>query len=196
MNIMIDMDGCLADFICGFTTLAAQIYGTPITETSEQPRWDGFVGLSPLQIHVTWQRVFESEDFWEQLGTLVGTRTLERIDDMQDHHRIHFVTSRQGIHTHDQTVSWLESRGILSPEVIIVPSAATKGHIAVGLGIDYCIDDKAGNAVYVQYHVPGIKSYILDRRYNQFDAEVIGSKVKRVSTVENYLDDIERAVLR
>ena len=92
-------------------------------------------------------------------------------------------------------MAWLEERHIYSPEVIVVPSAATKGNIAVGLNVQYSIDDKAGNAVYVQYHVPGIKSYIIDRKYNQFDAEVLGSKVKRVKAVDEFLDDIEKAAL-
>ena len=55
------------------------------------------------------------------------------------------------------------------------------------------IDDKAGNAVYAEYHNKDrrdFNSYVLDRPYNQFDAEVIGSRVRRVSTVERYLSDI------
>ncbi len=192
MNIMFDMDGVLADFICGFTTLAAKMYGTPITTTHEQPKWDGFPGLTSLQIAVTWNRVKESTDFWANLGTLVGTQTLERINDLHVIHRVHFVTSRPGIDTYDQTVSWLESRGILTPQVLVVPNAACKGAAAAAINADYTVDDKAGNAVYVQYHVPGVKSYIIDRHYNQFNAEVIGSKVKRIWLMDEYLEDIEK----
>jgi len=191
MNIMFDMDGCLADFIYGFTSLAAVMFGCAVTRTSEQPKWDGFPGITTRQINMVWERVKRSPDFWNRLDSLVDDPTFNRISDMQHEHRVHFVTSRQGVSTHDQTVAWLEERGIMSPEVVIIPSAASKGHMAAALQIEYAIDDKAGNAVYVGYHVPGVHSYILDRKYNQFDPEVIGSKVKRVWCVDEFLNDIE-----
>ena len=191
MNIMFDMDGCLADFIRGFTGLAAVMFGCPITTTHEQPKWDGFPGMTALQINLVWKRVKLGTDFWSRLGSLVGDETFTRIENLQEDHHLYFVTSRPGIRTHDQTVGWLEERGILSPEVLVVPTAASKGHAAAAIGAEYCLDDKAGNAVYVQYHVPGIKSYILNRKYNQFDPEVIGSKVKRVNQVGDFISDIE-----
>jgi len=195
MNIMFDMDGCLADFIRGFTGLAAVMFGCPVTTTHEQPLWDGFPGMNALQITLVWKRIKVSTDFWNRLGSLVGDRTFERIDQLQEDHHIQFVTSRQGIHAHDQTVAWLEERNIVSPEVLIVPTAASKGHAAAAIHAEYCIDDKAGNAVYVQYHVPSIHSYILNRRYNQFDHEVIGSKVKRVGQVGDFISDIENVTM-
>ena len=195
MNIMFDMDGCLADFICGFTTLAAAMFGCPITTTHEQPKWDGFPGMSALQVNLVWKRVRTMSDFWQRLGSLVGDETFERISQLQDEHRVHFVTSRQGVVTYEQTISWLEERGILSPEVLVVPTAASKGHAAAAIHAEWAIDDKAGNAVYVAYHVPGIKSYIVNRKYNQFDPEVIGSKVKRVGQVGDFLSDIENVTM-
>lgn len=195
MQIMVDIDGVLADFICGFTTLAAAMFGCPITTTSEQPKWDGFPGMTALQINLVWKRVKTSTDFWNRLGSLVGDKTFDRISELQVDHRVHFVTSRHGLAAHDQTVGWLEERGILSPEVLVVPSADSKGHAAAAIHADYSIDDKAGNAVYVQYHVPSVKSYILNRQYNQFDPEVLGSKVKRVNDVVDFIADIENVTM-
>jgi len=61
------------------------------------------------------------------------------------------------------------------------------------VGATHALDDKAGNALAIQYMAPGTKSYLLDAPYNQFDHEVVGSKVIRVKTVDTFLDDLEVA---
>ena len=93
MNVMFDLDGCLADFIKGFTTLASNLFGTPITDTHEQPKWDGFPGMMSLQMQITWKHVNESQSFWHELDPLVTPEMFKRINALQRFHHIYFATS-------------------------------------------------------------------------------------------------------
>jgi len=194
MNVMFDMDGVLADFIKGFTTLAHNLFDTPITDTSGQPRWDGFPGMTDLQMQVTWKHVNESQSFWYELEPLVGKELFARINALQKYHHIYFVTSRTGTDVHTQTMEWLEQQGVSNPEVIVLPAGSRKGEIAQALQAKTAIDDKAGNAVFMSYLCPKTTSYIINRQYNQFDPSVLGSKVVRIYSVDQYLDRLERSI--
>ena len=80
------------------------------------------------------------------------------------------------------------ANGVENPAVII---SGKKGEFAKVVGATHAIDDKAGNAVYLQYESPKKKSYLLDASYNQFDQKVLGTKVVRVATVDEFLDAVE-----
>ncbi len=192
--VMFDVDGVLADFVYSFTVLANRLYGTPVTLTDDQPRWDGFPGMTPEQIDETWAVINRSPDFWTNVKPAVATHTFDRINSLQDKANVYFTTNRKdyGTDTAGQTWQWLQDNGVLLPSVVLVEK---KGELARSINADFLIDDKAGNAIYAAYHAaPKLKSYILDRPYNQFDNNVIGSKVTRVYTVKDFLDDVEKSL--
>ena len=189
--VLFDIDGVLADFVKGFTTLASRMFeGVPITETVNQPKWDGFPGMTDKQIAAVWAEIDTGRPFWSELEPMATEYELERIDQLTSFADVYFTTARRGEGALFQTKAWLHDRAIWNPNIILVHK---KGEVAKALNATFMIDDKAGNAVYAEYHNKDrwdFQSYVLDRPYNRFDAEVIGSKVKRVSTVERYLNDI------
>ena len=190
--IMFDIDGVLADFSLGFTTLANTLHGTPVTTTAQKVTWDGFPGLTDNQESVAWTAVYNSSVFLLNLAPLISHTVFERLNWLQACADVYFVTHRQGVKAKSQTLEWLASYGIRDPQVIISES---KGETAKVIRAEYSIDDKAGNACAVAWLTRGTKtpclSFILDRLYNQFDHKMIGGKVIRVYTVSEFLDYVE-----
>jgi hypothetical protein len=100
---------------------------------------------------------------------------------------VYFVTARLGKSVKQQTEQWLQTFGITNPTVLVTTSKADAARV---VGATHAIDDKAGNAVAIQY-MSTAKSYLLDRPYNRFDNSVVGTKIQRVMTVDEFLCDIE-----
>lgn len=154
----------------------------------ENPSWGSYGGMSPKAVDMTWDYVKNSSDFWETLPALVGPTTFRRINALQDQHAVYFVTNRMGRHAKWQTESWLRWRGIANPTVVL---SAAKADFARAVGVTHSLEDKAGTAVCVQYISPRTTSYLIRRPYNEFDPAVLGSKVVRVDTVDEFLDQVE-----
>ena len=176
----------------GFTKLAAASFPgrgvVPIT-TLQQKKWDSSFGMDAETEWGTWELVKRSTTFWATLEPLVTEETLGQIDSLRSWANIYFVTSRVGDTVLEQTSCWLKNSGIGWPNVIVT---SAKGEIAHALKADYMIDDKVGNCIYTYYQTKDIETlvYILHRPYNQFDHDVVGKGIKRVLTVEEFLDDI------
>jgi uncharacterized HAD superfamily protein len=186
--VMFDIDGVLADFVGAYTALAHEYYGTPIYTSLEQASWDfKQLGLTNAQKNFLWEKIKSSESWWTSLAPLLHRDTYIDIDGLQMEADIYFVTSRPGVNVRWQTKQWLQAQGIYSPSVIL---SSRKGDVATGLQADFMIDDKAGNAIFVKYQSPKTRVFILDREYNQFNPGVIGSKVERIKSVEDFIKEI------
>ncbi len=193
--IMCDIDGCLADFVKGFTTLAHSIWPhVPITETLRQPRWDGFPGMTKDEIDFTLKIINESNAFWVGLPTMTPRMTFVDLNAIDRDADVYFTTNRQGAKVKQQTEEWLHKQGIANPRVLIVER---KGELARSIGATFMIDDKAGNAIYAAYHAaPTLRSFIIDRPYNRFDSWVVGSKVTRVSSMYEFLGHVWETITK
>lgn len=185
MKIVLDVDGCLADFVLGFTKLAHKHFGTPVTRTLDQPSWQGFPGLANWHVRETWGRVNESTTFWYDLEPLVTQYDLFEIEHRRQYGEVYFCTARTGESAKRQTEMWLRVNGIYNPTVIICKH---KGDFCKAIGADYAIEDKASNASYIDWQTDGkTKSYLINRPYNQVPDEFLASGVKRVNTVTEFM---------
>lgn len=176
---MFDIDGVLASFLDAYRQVEVTFGQTPTTEA----RWDAYWKTD------VWAYIKRSEEFWLKVPPLATPEEFARIYDLSFENDLYFVTNRPGKAVKWQTERWLEMRGVRNPTVII---SGKKGEMARALGAHFSIDDKAPNAVFTQYWSPETKSFLLDAPYNQFDPGVMGSKVIRVKTVNDFLDEVSR----
>lgn len=189
MIVQIDVDGVVADFMTAFTRLARDMGFTQnVSGTTEQKVWERYGDVPPEAVGRVWDRIKQSKDFWLHCDPLVDTNTFLRLADMTEQHDLYFVTARVGKHAKRQTEVWLSWHGMSRPCVVI---SSRKGEIAKALDANYAIDDKAGNPIFTAYYSPKTRSYVIDRPYNKFDSDVVGGKVRRVATLDAFLDDVE-----
>lgn len=167
--------------------------GVPVTTTSEQPSWNCFVGMDKKQVRLVWDKIKKDPMFWFELPPLVPEWEFERINELNEYHRVYFVTSRVGLDCKTQTEGWLNQHGVYRPTVII---SSRKGDIARAVNADFSIDDKASNASCIAWMTDDrTKSYLLDRKYNQCPQDFLASSVIRIGSVRNYLDIINYELL-
>jgi hypothetical protein len=177
--VQFDVDGVLADFGTGYDRLCRMLgLIPPGPEAPWDAKWDTDV----------WANIRSSVDFWMNLPALVPDAIFARIQRIAE--PVYFVTARPGTRTKWQTEEWLKDRGVYEPTVIVTGKKAEFAH---AVGVTHAIDDKAGNAVAIQYMAPRTKSYLLDEPYNRFDHSVLGSKVIRVKQVGEFMAAVETA---
>lgn len=193
-KLLLDVDGVLAEFIGSFTKKAHEL-GSGVLPylTKHQEQWD-FNNMPRQVVRATWDWVAANKgEFWGNLAPAATAEEFARIEEMDRAHskyEVYFVTSRMDGGKF-WTEHWLRRQGISDPTVVI---CHRKAGFAQAVGIDASLDDKAGNAIALAYGFLDAKkgtSYVLDRLYNRFDPEVVGSKVVRVETVGQFLDKVE-----
>jgi 5'(3')-deoxyribonucleotidase len=182
--IALDVDGVLADFVWGFTAIGKQAFGGKVVKTPDHMGWNDFPGLDKNQIGMIWDFIKKSRHFWRMLNPCVPEIVFDQLQWISQNEGLYFVTNRPGDTAKQQTEGWLRDHGISNPTVII---SGDKGYTVQAIGAQYYIDDKAGNAVFAKYHNRDCNVYLLDRPYNRFDQTVVGTKVRRVDTVEQFL---------
>lgn len=187
--VQIDVDGVVADFMTTYTTLAKEMgFTSTISGSLDQRVWEQYGDVPRDAVGRVWDRIKQSESFWLNCPALVDVNTFLRMTDMQVHHDLYFVTARVGKRAKFQTQLWLEWHGIRRPSVVM---SNKKGEVAKAISANYAIDDKAGNPIFTAYYSPKTRSYVIDRPYNKFDSDVVGGKVRRVATLDAFLDDVE-----
>ena len=185
-----DIDGVLADFIGGFTTLASKTYKNVPYSTVHQKLWGKFAGLSEKEEHETWNVVDQMTDFWATLPTLLTTAQWDKLCTLNLRSNVYFATNRRGKDPLDETKSWLESFGVYRPNVVLTKF---KGEFCRVVNARYMIDDKADNASCIAWNserTGGITiPYLLARKYNEYNDQNIGSRhVRRIESIDTFLD--------
>lgn len=185
MIIQCDVDGVLADFDLGYRLKFRERYGV-LKERAQ--RWDDSTDS------LVWQDIKASRDFWSTLHPLQKKEVYRDLNTLQLlGHTVYYVTARVGFEPHRQTYEWLRSQGIEHPTVIV---SHLKAVFAEAAGTTHAIDDKFGNAYVVSLLPQGVKSYLLDAPYNRLDHGIVGGRVKRIDSVEQFLHNIFRDIAK
>lgn len=188
MNIQIDVDGVLADFVKGFYD-AARYYipNLPMITTYEQETWNGWAGI-PGNIQSTiWREIEESKVWWYELDALPTLAERESLLglDYTDGLNMYFVTSRPGKYAKFLTERWIRSYcNIVHPTVIV---AKNKAAIAKLLNIDFSIEDNGPNAEKIAEVIrKPCQSFLIDRPYNN----KYPYRATRVKTLGEFLEKV------
>lgn len=199
ITIGFDVDGVLADFVKGFTTLCNKMYGTPILNYSKVKHWnfEGWYGLTKEQLQKVWKAIRKDRYFWNDLRLLISLDESDYIGHLTTQANVVFITSRPGDTAHYQTAYWIEKYfNIRYPQVIVT---SKKGLICAGLGVKYFIDDKVTNCINIKEISPKTKNYLLTYPHSDSLRELlpnyfINNEIICVKDVKNYLDILEQNV--
>lgn len=126
--IAIDLDGVLADFTYGFTSLGHRMFGLPVVSSHHAPEWPFDWYATPEQIAAIWDTINQSRTFWEDLPPLITDDTFGVID---GYWHIIFVTTRIGKNVKEQTEEWLGYHGVMGAEVIVTTNKSLVEDIGV-----------------------------------------------------------------
>jgi hypothetical protein len=193
-TIIFDVDGCLADFVWGFTKEVIERgsfvdmagYPQPWGTRENKSRWDFTDRFTKKEIEDAWSRVKGSKNWWTKLPALEDHETFAQIDELQYDHHVLFVTARVGWNPQWQTRVWLEDHGVLQPNVVVTEK---KGEIASAVGASFHVDDKPENAACVHWMAKKCRSYFVEHDYRK-GGDWLPERIKRIKSVKEYLNDI------
>ena len=170
----IDLDGCVANFNEGFAErLRAKGVEVPSFEVAWPTTWHWPQQYaSPEVVNATWAEVWNDPLFWWNLAPLkevFDTDLWHRLRELEaEGHELYFMTHRQGVRVHAQSVKWLRDYlGLRSPQVLIVPGS--KARVAKQLNLDVALDDMpmvAEEYSRLEDRRPAFRSFMLARPYN------------------------------
>lgn len=199
ITIGFDVDGVLADFVKGFTTLCNKMYGTPVLEYNQVKHWnfEGWYGLTKEQLQSVWRYIRHDTYFWNGLGMLISFDDADYVGHLSTKANVVFITSRPGNTAYRQTCRWINTHfNIEFPQVIVT---SKKGLVCAGLGVKYFIDDKVTNCINIKEISPKTRNYLLTYPHSDSLRELlpnyfINNEIICVKDVKNYLDILEKNV--
>lgn len=167
MNIGIDLDDVLSDFISKYTKICNRLHGKPpIGTIPDSWEWNNF-DLTKEQHDAVWEKIRETFNFWKKIDPMSGAspKLLRRI--VADH-KVVFITARvesDGDSVQRQTAAWLDDTfGIEYPTVL---ASYDKGPLAAALKLDAFIDDRPKNIIEIKQAVPTCQMYLKNSGHNQ-----------------------------
>lgn len=194
--IVMDMDGCLADFNWAYLDMLNRVSGKQVVvpDDWEPQEWsyERGLGFTAEEIRSAWDLIADpANNFWAGLSDYPEAGdAVDRLDLLREGGKhIIFLTTRVGTHAKLQTEEWLDDMGYRFPTVIV---SGTKGPICAALGATHFLDDRDKNCMEVSQCSPNTKVYLLARPWNrglQQTASLQGITVVR--TVGEYLTQVE-----
>jgi len=194
-NVVIDIDGVLAEFNIPFAKRLSDASGIPLEQfTFTEWHWYRKTGIDKQLVTEVWDSICdplnakEQFAFWHSLRALPWAREL--IKWFVQHpleYTPHFVTARSPI-LHEVTYLWLkDTLHVRNPRLIF---SDEKGYICAGLNATHFIDDKYDNCLNV-LRMRGTRTLVnvLDQPYNQRENET--PYIHRLSSLREFLELLE-----
>lgn len=208
VNIMVDLDGVLANFSKRFSEYCREEFGEkyPIIDESMIEDWDWtkwYNNIHPGQVEYIWKKIINTRNFWTTLELLNESEWLYFLNKLNDdtigHNvtmnpniaqlNVYFITARErtkGSTVSNQSAYWLSKNGWDNP---IVLESRDKEKLIKYLNIKFVIDDKAENLIDIKKEVPNCNIYAYDVQHNKEKLEKSGIKYKRTKLKE-FVDDV------
>jgi hypothetical protein len=170
MNIALDLDGVLADFVGGFRKLFGYVpEGAEFRISKEE-----------------WQRIESTKNFWRDLAPLPGAELLANIGPLDE--RFYIITSRSREKVGGDTRDWLSQRNIRVHfnNVWFANPRSEKLALLKHLSPAAFIDDSIYN-VGLADKVRGVSAYLLLQPSTQLAATHFRD-IRKTATVKGFLD--------
>lgn len=193
-NVVIDVDGVLADFNTPFAQMLSDLSSIPRDQfTFTEWHWYKKTGISSKVVSAAWDHITDLSNpvamrrFWGGLSPLPGAQELIEYLDWSRNFTPHFVTARHP-NLYRITYEWLRTIfDIPYPQLIM---SEHKGLICGGLGATHFIDDKYDNCLNV-LRMRGTETLVcvLDQPYNR--PPNADPYIRRLSTLREFLQLLE-----
>lgn len=189
MNISLDVDGVLADFIKSFKSVVNRLWPNRLEWDYQPSDWNFTDKLTKEEMKQAWVATMRVQDLWQWQSPLIGARELSLFVNRlcAAGINIYFLTNRpatSGATPLVQTNSWLRQHNLLwqdNASTIVVNKHDDKRKFIELLDIKFSLDDKPETVEDCSY-IPGHKAFILDQPWNR-DAKHLA----RVYNVTEYL---------
>lgn len=180
-NIGVDIDGVISDFTHSARELCKLLFNGKPDDSLVQTGW-GFdsIGLTKDEENLMWRTIDKQQNWWMTHHRMPDTNLVKPLC---DDHRVVFITNRKdgdegSWPIEEQSAEWIRRKfNVFSPNVII---SDNKGPVALGLKLDYFIDDRDKNYLEVCKAAPKCESYLLNATYNQ------DCKARRISSFDAF----------
>jgi len=194
-TVVFDIDGVLADWSTGFSQWAQSVFPeVPVVTHANCAAWDVRPGMTPEMERVIWSLIKQDARFWRDLPSLATERELRAISELiYQGHRVYFATNRKTPRALAATRDWLEAR--LHTDAVNVIITHRKGEFCKVVDADYYIDDKSENVDCAIWMTDTkTKSYVITRPYNSVIYAPHSKSARRVSTVLEFVEDINAEI--
>ena len=179
--VVFDLDGVLADFVYGFSTIANKLFDYPIIDNSQQQHWNWLVGngYSKKEQDKIWRIVDATENWWETLPCLLDSEEKSFMKMISNRFDIIYCTNRQGDTVDSQTFRWLKTHSLPSGHIIVTKDKIKKLKFFKP-AIRAVIDDRP--SLLEEYHENNYRVFCRSWPYNQD----ISKDIPRVASIREF----------
>ena len=173
-NILVDLDGVIANFAKKFSELCNTKYGDRcvlLENSTNIPfwHWEDWYDITVPEILDIWEDIKHTQNFWMTLDILeywdwvYFRNKLNKLESLN----VYFITARtetEGYSVANQSAMWLKSHGWDNPFVI---QSQKKGELSELLDIRFVIDDKDKNLIDIHNYLPNCKLFAYPAKHNE-----------------------------
>lgn len=192
VKISLDLDGVLVDFEQAAIAVVREMYRPDIPADYRFKTWSLSEIISEEQFGCVFKRMLDTPHMWTFLKPFhTNVDALREYIAANGEAGVHFITARPdcaGGSAVSMTGLWLWDQGLPIRNLHVVRKSTEKPALITELGLAYSLDDYAPTVTDCQ-HLGAHRAFVLDRLYNQGQADPIG--LPRVYSVAEFLLEVE-----